>query len=154
MKILLQEVSSKEPRKQVLSPAVSHPRNDLTLSTSIPTSRILTVVSDSDPHPPDKNNIPQYDGPSSPIDSGTLLETNSMESFDCEFCDQTFETKGGLKEHSSSHEFCCEKCLICYKTQLESDLHELELHPGTHYANNYISHSTKILFAKNKGIIL
>ena len=154
MKILLQEISLKESRKQVSSPAVSHPSNHLASSSSRPTSTILTVVSESDPHPPDENNIPQYDGPNISMDLATSLETNSMESFDCEFCDQTFETKGELKEHNDSHEFCCEECQICYKTQLESDLHELEVHPGTHYANNYISHSSKILFAKNKGIIL
>ena len=114
----------------------------------------MKILLQEDPHPPDKNNIPQYDGPSSPIDSGTVQETNSMESFDCEFCAQSFETKEGLKEHNRAHEFCCEECLIRYNTQLESDLHELELHPGTHYANNYISQSSKILFAKNKGIIL
>ena len=37
-------------------------------------------------------------------------------SFKCEFCSQTFNTQELLSEHNNSHGFCCEDCLICYKT--------------------------------------
>ena len=73
--------------------------------------------------------------------------------FKCEFCSKTFNTQELLREHNDSHGFCCEDCLICYKTQLESDLHELEVHPGSHYAEMYIPQSTKMVFARSKETV-
>ena len=149
MKILLKEISSPNPTGRDPAPTTSSSRS---------TNSSITVVMESIPSILEKNksefNIPQYDGLTQSADIEQESNTTSMKTFQCEFCSFTFESMEALKVHNDTHEYCCEECLICYDNQEESDMHELEVHPGSHYANNYVPNSTKVLFNKRKGIIL
>ena len=138
--------------------ASTHSTESLPSTVSASQSTIAIVTTNNPANIPTRssshsreNCIPQYDGQSSLIIEGETSE-NPSEFFKCEFCGETFSAQKLLKEHNNSHEFCCEDCQICYETQLESDLHELEVHPGTNYAETYVPHSTKILFARSKEI--
>ena len=86
--------------------------------------------------------IPQLDG--------LFMDTSSSEldakEFTCETCGMNFTNLSDFKKHDALG-FCCDECGICYSTQLAADLHELEVHPNTHYANTYIPESTKKIFA-------
>ena len=88
--------------------------------------------------------IPQLDG------SLNNLQQPSDNPLQCETCHQNFETQEQFKHHDEAHQFCCDECFICFTSQVIADLHELEAHPNTHYANTYIPQSTKVLFASGQ----
>ena len=98
--------------------------------------------------------IPQVDGslnslpPASQTfsceDQNTPQQPSDV-SLQCETCHQTFETEDQFNCHDNAHKYCCDECFICFTTQVIADLHELETHPNTHYANTYIPQSTKVL---------
>ena len=97
--------------------------------------------------------IPQLDGTmnSFPPSNNTIpFETQNQPAdvaLKCETCHKTFETEEQFHEHDAAHQFCCDECFICFTTKVMADLHELEEHPNTHYADTYIPQSTKLLFA-------
>ena len=88
--------------------------------------------------------IPQLDG------SQNTPQFPSDKSLQCETCHEIFATEEEFNYHDDAHQFCCDECFICYKTQVIADLHELEYHPNTHYADTYIPQSTKLLFANGQ----
>ena len=103
--------------------------------------------------------IPQVDGSfnfvphTTPTLSSEDLDTPknpSDLSLQCETCHMNFETQDEFNHHDKAHQFCCDECFICFTTQVIADLHELEAHPNTHYANTYIPESTKVLFASGQ----
>ena len=74
------------------------------------------------------SNIPQLDGLHN-------VKGNASEVLECETCGMKFTTEELCYEHRHyGHEidFCCDECLICFKTRVESDLHELAVHPDEH----------------------
>ena len=87
--------------------------------------------------------IPQLDG------SHNTLQLPSDKSLQCETCQEIFATEEEFNHHDAL-QFCCDECFICFETQVIADLHELEYHPNTHYANTYIPQSTKLLFASGQ----
>ena len=89
------------------------------------------------------SNIPQFDGFS---EDGGKIE------FECDSCALKFIVKEGWYEHKHyGHDFCCDECLICFKSKLESDFHELEFHKEEHYAQFKIPESTKLIFLQRKS---
>jgi hypothetical protein len=104
--------------------------------------------------------IPQLDDSlnSLPPDSQTVSYEDqitpqhqpSHKSLQCETCHQTFETEDQFNYHDNAHQLCCVECFIFYTTQVMANLHDLEIHPNTHYANRYIPESTKLLFASGQ----
>ena len=95
------------------------------------------------------SNIPQFDGFS---EDGGKIE------FECDSCALKFIVKEEWYEHKHyghdivvGHDFCCDECLICFKTKLESDFHELESHAEEHYALNEIPEPTKLIFRQSKS---
>ena len=90
--------------------------------------------------------IPQLDG------GQNTPQQPSDQPLQCETCHEIFATEDQFNDHDNAHQFCCDECFICYTTQVLSDLHELEAHPNTHYANTYIPQSTKLLFASGQPI--
>ena len=72
-------------------------------------------------------------------------------SIQCETCNKTFDTENQFNDHNKAHNFCCDECYLCFTTQVIADLHELEFHPNTHYADTYIPESTKLLFASGQS---
>ena len=85
--------------------------------------------------------IPQLDG------GQNTPQQPSDQPLQCETCHEIFATEDEFNYHDDAHQFCCDECFICYKTQVIADLHELEYHPNTHYADTYIPQSTKLLFS-------
>ena len=79
------------------------------------------------PHLSLGENLPQLDGCTPDIPS----------SFQCPDCRTIFETQDELKHHDETHQF---GWLV--------DLHELEKHPDSTYALNYIPYLTKLQFAR------
>ena len=56
-----------------------------------------------------------------------------------------YVTEGKCYEHRhyghefvTGHDFCCDESLTCFKSKVDSDLYELEVHPDEHYAQNDI----------------
>ena len=100
--------------------------------------------------------IPQIDGLdrtfederslSVPVSASTLPSPDTSE-FKCDTCNQTFTNADDFIEHDS-YQFCCDECGICYRTQIESHFHELQVHPDSYFANTYILESTKQAFKK------
>ena len=90
--------------------------------------------------------IPQLDG------SQNTPQQPSDQLLQCETCHEIFATEEQFNDHDNAHQFCCDECFICYTTQELADLHELEAHPNTHYANTYIPQSTKLLFTSGQPI--
>ena len=88
-----------------------------------------------------KECIPQLDG-------NTSTNHNKPQVLQCETCNEVFENKDAFNFHDTAHQFCCDECHICYRTQIEADLHELAVHPNDPYASTYIPESTKLLFAR------
>lgn len=119
-------------------PSASNSSNSSTLTLAMST----TVKKSSLPYPQENENIPQLDGDQSP--PCTYLP------FKCETCEKVFTTEAEFREHDS-FQFCCDECLICFSTQVAAHLHELEVHPGSHYASTYIPQSTKQMFASIKS---
>ena len=101
--------------------------------------------------------IPQLDGILNPIPAATNTTHEEQSApkqppdvpLKCESCHETFENEDQFNEHDSA-QFCCDECGICFRTQIIADLHELEVHPNTYYANTYIPQSTKLLFSSGK----
>ena len=151
MKVLLKLSPPKRHQESVLSSEVSFQ----TLLSRVP----VTSTNSSSSITSIPEAIPQYDGLEisherfDSLNSSAGKENHKLLDliFHCEFCSKTFETKETLKEHNAINEFCCDECDICYKTQVDVDLHELEVHPGTDYANTQIPYSTKILFEQSKN---
>ena len=50
--------------------------------------------------------------------------------------------------------FVAMNVLFASQPKVLADLHELEAHPDTHYADTYIPQSTKLLFASGRPMIL
>ena len=102
--------------------------------------------------------IPQLDGITNSlppaINTATHEDQNSPPQppdapLQCETCHETFDNEDQFNEHDRA-QFCCDECGICFRTQVIADLHELEVHPNTHYANTYIPQSTKLLFSSGQ----
>ena len=91
--------------------------------------------------------IPQLDGNLSPAEKESFRAAGPT--FECETCHGKFSTEEEWNLHNTAHGFCCDDCEICYKTQIEADLHVLKEHPDCHYAVTYVPQSTKQLFASN-----
>ena len=66
---------------------------------------------------------------------------------ECDNCHEVFETPHQLELHDAKNQFGCEDCSICFTSKFYADLHELEKHPETSYARDYIPDSTKLQFA-------
>ena len=103
--------------------------------------------------------IPQVDGslnfglpviPTLSLEDQNTPQNSTESSLQCETCHKHFETQDQFNHHDEAHQFCCDECFICFTTQVIADLHELEAHPNTHYANTYIPQSTKVLFASGQ----
>ena len=94
--------------------------------------------------------IPQLDGILNSFPQACTTPHFSNISLQCETCQNTFETEEEFNDHDNAHQFCCDECYICFTTQVLADLHELETHPNTHYADTYIPESTKLLFASGQ----
>ena len=88
--------------------------------------------------------IPQLDGILNPLPPAPQSSNISLQ---CETCRETFKTEEQFNDHDNAHNFCCDECYLCFKTQILADLHVLEYHPNTHYSDTYIPQSTKLLFA-------
>ena len=86
--------------------------------------------------------IPQLDG----------LTENVSELLYCENCEKSFERKGELDLHIELHGYGCDEdeCRISFTSKYLADLHELEIHPETTYARDYIPSSTKDDFERGK----
>ena len=99
----------------------------------------------------DRERIPQLDGQQDELvnPQELLAQPKSQEHLQCETCHQIFNTKYEFKKHNEI-QFCCDGCNICYSTQLEADLHALEVHPNEHYAQNYVPEATKVIFEKKR----
>ena len=97
-------------------------------------------------------NIPQLDGRlDETVYPPDLTAThNSQQPLQCDTCHKVFQTNYEFKEHDAM-EFCCDDCSICYSTQLEADLHILQVHPDDNYARDFIPESSKLIFAKQKS---
>ena len=97
------------------------------------------------------SDIPQVDG--FVEDGGEGIRESK-----CETCELKFIAKEEWYEHTHyghdiviGHDFCCDECLICFKSKLESDFHELEFHKEEHYAQFKIPESTKLIFLQRKS---
>ena len=88
--------------------------------------------------------IPQLDGAADDQDQPRHLQQHQ-----CETCYMIFENRALFDEHDKA-QFCCDDCNICYITQLDADLHNLEVHPDEHYTRTYVPESTKHLFASKQ----
>ena len=99
----------------------------------------------------DRERIPQLDGQQDELvnPQELLAQPRSKEHLQCETCHKIFNTEYEFKKHDEM-QFCCDDCNICYSTQLEADLHALEVHPNEHYAQNYVPEATKVIFAKQR----
>ena len=96
-------------------------------------------------------NIPQLDG----LHNDDVIASSALE---CEKCGLTFTSNELYYEHTHygheiviGHDYFCDDCLICFDTKLDSDIHELEVHPDEHYAQNDIPDSTRLIFLQRKS---
>ena len=119
----------------------SNPSSNVTVVSS-KYSNNISVSSD--------DKIPQLDGAVSMESSSFQDLPEKSTRFQCETCLTFFMSKHLLDEHNDDHNFCCDDCYICYKSQEEADLHELAVHPDTHYACTYIPQSTRMLFLRSQ----
>ena len=55
--------------------------------------------------------IPQLDG------SQNTPQQPSDQPLQCETCHEIFATEEQFNDHDNAHQFCCDECFICYKTQ-------------------------------------
>ena len=85
-----------------------------------------------------QDKIPQLDGDI----------TDQANHLQCETCHEIFENRDEYDEHDKL-EYCCDDCGICYATKIDADFHALQVHPDKNYAKEYISDTTKKLFAEN-----
>ena len=96
-------------------------------------------------------NIPQLDGIYPNLQQPFHLQNlQHQQPLQCDTCYKIFESLDDLEKHDAMHQFCCDQCNICYTTQVDADLHELQVHPDESYARDFIPMSTKLLFAKQK----
>ena len=93
-----------------------------------------------------QDNIPQLDG----AEYDLLVHPPHQPSplLHCETCHEIFKNSDEYNEHDKM-QFCCDDCGICYPTQIEVDLHVLQVHPDESYAKQYIPESTMQLFVNN-----
>ena len=107
----------------------------------------ITPLNEADFSPPPNLDdvIPQLDG----------LQQEYVSSlhqpFQCETCHKVFPNSEEYKKHDAL-QFCCDDCGICYATQIQADLHVLQVHPDESYARNYIPEATKTLFTKQSTV--
>ena len=95
--------------------------------------------------------IPQLDGLHQDF-IHDLPHQTSQQPLQCETCGKVFRNSDEFKKHDSL-QFCCDDCGICYATQLQADLHVLQVHPDETYARNFIPASTKLLFAQQNSAV-
>ena len=79
------------------------------------------------------------------LDLDPVDDSDPPDVYSCDTCYRIFISYEEFKEHDS-YQFCCDECEICYSTQLEADLHELEKHADSVYAAKHIPESTKSYF--------
>ena len=89
--------------------------------------------------------IPQFDGCITHI-----ADYSASHSFQCETCGHEFDTEELFDEHETVMQYCCDECQLCFETQIESDLHDLDIHPNDHFSHVNIPESTKLLHAKGQ----
>ena len=85
--------------------------------------------------------IPQLDGILNSLPQATHTISHEAQqsedkSLHCETCHQTFDTEDQFNDNA--YNFCCDECYLWFTTQVIGDIHELEYHPNTHYADTYI----------------
>ena len=140
-------------RSKTSETTVESNQESFTAPVSITPSMSLPVITTS-PMFPDR--IPQLDGsqPQPPPNNGghqhldiSPLSQPNQSGNKCENCGKIFDDERNLKEHLDTHEFGCDDCYTCYKTKFHVDLHELEKHPDSAYAQNHIPYTTKLQFA-------
>ena len=95
--------------------------------------------------------IPQLDGIPKPLPQASHNTSHEAyqyaeKPFQCETCYTTFGTEDQFNDRDRAHNFCCDESYLCFTTQVMADLHELEYHPNTHYADTYIPQSRKLIF--------
>ena len=88
--------------------------------------------------------IPQLDG-LQPEHVHSLPQDIFSQPLVCETCQKVFKNIEEYNEHDLL-QFCCDDCGICYSTQVQADLHVLQVHPDEMYAREFIPESTKLLF--------
>ena len=93
---------------------------------------------------PSLDAIPQLDGLQQELGHHLPQETFS-EPLMCETCQKVFKSTDEYNEHDKL-QFCCDDCGICYSTQVQADLHVLQVHPVEMYGREFIPESTKLLF--------
>ena len=117
-------------------------RVDTKFSTQSSVRGSLSVINEHEPY---QEVIPQLEGGHQ--EEPVRPELLCTEQLRCETCQTVFTNQNDFKKHDAL-EFCCDDCGICYSTQVEADLHVLQVHPNESYARNYIPASTKMIFAQ------
>ena len=91
--------------------------------------------------------IPQFDGCTSqplqlvPQPSSSTSEQNVT--YQCDNCQEVFESTNQLEKHIEENEFVCEECKLCFLSEYDYDLHEHEIHCQSYHTYNLVSPRTK-----------
>ena len=67
----------------------------------------------------------------------------------CDNCDVMLENEVERKLHENNYQFGCEDCRLCFKSEHQYDVHELNEHPEVFYAHHNISDPAVRQFTKN-----
>ena len=125
-----------------LNELLNSERNIQTLSSSFSPSTLASPSAQ----------IQQFDGnDTSPLsDISSLAHTIIENEFECDNCQKPFTSIQDLNQHLEEHQYGCEEeeCRICFPSQYQSHLLQLECHPHTDFVRNHILESTKRDFAK------
>ena len=121
-------------------------------SPKLPTPTIASTLSSLslDDHATETfNGIPQVDGNLDPTDPSL---SPPPDNFECDNCGALFDKHNLLELHNELNQFGCDEddCGLCFPSKYLADLHELEFHPETSYAEKHIPDSTKEDFSKGR----
>ena len=159
MKVLKGEIESLknqivelQQKMQVQGTSNQIPPSKTDLPLSLSTYSLTNIQSSRNLH--FHQEIPQLDGvaPDPPAQLPPQEQCHGPEedlcAMQCETCHETFQSIEEYTKHDQL-QFCCDDCGLCYATQVQADLHVLQVHPDDNYAKLYIPESTKLLFSRN-----
>ena len=110
-------------------------RSDIFEPSNDDTRKCITVLANVPQEHSAIDTIPQLDGNSAIHEQATSLA--------CANCSTSFRTQHELDQHSSVMEFGCEDCGLCLKTELDTDLHEYEIHREDYFKYNSLTPRSK-----------
>ena len=69
--------------------------------------------------------------------------STSTEDFTCENCGVEFKSRNALQDHDTNFEYGCDICSLCFESNFDAELHNLEWHPKSTQPvmNNLVSSS-------------